>query len=109
MPGRAHGIDNLKKPPNESDADFAKRKANYISGIHADLGMIHLDRAQLGLMCLDKEELAKSEKEYRLAVSKHGSPRSDSYYRLGEACRLQGKFDDAIAAFTKAANWARAW
>jgi hypothetical protein len=33
---------------------FAKRKANYNSSIHADMGMIHLDRAQLGLMSLDQ-------------------------------------------------------
>jgi hypothetical protein len=66
--------------------------------------MIHLDRAQLGLMGLDKDELAKSEKEYGLAVS--GTDRADptDYYRLGEAYRLDGKIDDAIAAFTKASE-----
>jgi tetratricopeptide (TPR) repeat protein len=97
-------IDNLKKPANESDADFAKRKATYQADIHSDLGMIHLERAQEGLMGLDKEELAKSEKEYRLAVSNTDRPDPSAYYRLGEACRLLGKFDDAIAAFTKASE-----
>ena len=66
--------------------------------------MIHLDRAQLGLMGLDKEELAKAEKEYKLAVSGTDHPEPTDYYRLGEAYRLQGKFDDAIAAFTKASE-----
>lgn len=97
-------IDALKKLPNESDADFAKRKASYSSNLHADMGMIHLDRAQLGLMGIDKEELAKGEKEYRLAVSTTDKPDPSDYYRLGEACRLQGKIDDALAAFTKASE-----
>lgn len=97
-------IAELKQQPTESDADFAKRKANYTANIHADLGMIHLDRAQLGLMGLDKEELAKSEKEYTLAVQGNEHPEAADYYRLGEACRLQGKLDAAIAAFTKASE-----
>ena len=97
-------VNDLKKPANESDADFAHRKAIYISGVHADLGMIHLDRAQLGLMGLDKGELAKAEQEYKLAVSTTDHPDPSDYYRMGEACRLQGKLDDAIAAFTKASE-----
>jgi len=97
-------IDALKKQANESDADFARRKAGYISGIHADLGMIHLERAQEGLMGLDQGELAKAEKEYRLSVTGAEHPDPSAYYRMGEACRLQGKVEDAIAAFTKASE-----
>jgi len=97
-------INDLKKPPNMPDADFANRKAAYMADIHADLGMIHLDRAQLGLMGLDQDELAKAEKEYRLAVSSTDHPDPAAYFRLGEACRLQGKWDEAIAAFTKASE-----
>ncbi|MGA2984639.1 MAG: tetratricopeptide repeat protein [Terriglobia bacterium] len=95
-------VDSLKKQAEESDADFAHRKSGYLSSIHADLGMIHLDRAQLGLMGLDKEELVKAEKEYGLAVAGTDHPDPTDYYRLGEAYRLDGKIDDAIAAFTKA-------
>ena len=97
-------IDGLKKPSNESDEDFAKRKASYTAGIHGSLGMVHLDRAQLGLMGIDKEELAKAEKEYQLAVTTVDRPDSRDYYRLGETYRLEGKLDDAIAAFTKASE-----
>lgn len=100
-------IKDLKKQPNESDEDFAKRKAAYVAEVHADLGMMHLDRAQLGLMGMDKGELAKAEQEYRLAVTGTDHPDPSTYYRLGEACRLQGKFDDAIAAFTKASETGR--
>jgi tetratricopeptide (TPR) repeat protein len=97
-------VNALPKVGNESDADFAKRKATYIADVHADLGMIHLDRAQLGLMGLDKGELAKAETEYRLAVSNTDRADPSAYYRLGEACRLQDKWDDAMAAFTKASE-----
>jgi len=95
-------VNTLPKPATESDADFASRKATYLADLHADLGMIHLDRAQLGLMGLDQGELGKAEKEYRLAVTGTDHPDPSAYYRLGEACRLQNKLDDAIAAFTKA-------
>jgi tetratricopeptide (TPR) repeat protein len=101
-------IDELKKQPNESDADFAKRKASYASNIHADLGMIHLDRAQLGLMGLDQQELAKAEQEYRTAVTTTDKPEANDYYRLGETCKLENKVNDAIAAFSKAADLAPA-
>ena len=94
-------VNDLKKQTNESDADFAKRKAIYISNVHADLGLIHLDRAQEGLMGLDKDELAKAENEYKQAVTVTENPEPSDYYRLGEACRLQGKIDDAIAAFSE--------
>ena len=91
-------MNDLKKPPNLPDADFANRKAAYIADIHADLGMIHLDRAEEGLMGLDKQELAKAENEYRLAVSGTDHPDPSAYYRL------DGKLDDSIAAFTKASE-----
>jgi tetratricopeptide (TPR) repeat protein len=97
-------VNGLQKPANESDADFAHRKAGYMATIHADLGMIHLDRAQLGLMGLDKDELGKAEKEYGLAIAGTDHPDPTDYYRLGDACRLQGKIDDAIAAYTKASE-----
>lgn len=98
------GIEVINKPPNEPDADFAKRKANFISSIHSDLGMIHLDRAQLGLMGLDRGELAKAETEYKLAVSLSDQPEATDYFRLGDTCRLQHKYDDAIAAYSKASE-----
>jgi tetratricopeptide (TPR) repeat protein len=97
-------IDGIKKLPNESDDAFAKRKAAFTSSIHADLGMIHLQRAQLGLMGMDKDELAKAEKEYQQAVTITDNPDPSDFYRLGEAYRLEGKIDDAIGAFTKASD-----
>jgi len=95
-------IDQLPKQANEADADFAKRKTEYAAGIHSGLGMIHLDRSELGLAGPDKDELAKAEQEYNTAVSTAERPDSRDYYRLGEAYNIDGKTDDAIAAFTKA-------
>ena len=96
-------IDALKKPDNESESDFADRKAQYTASLHADRGMIHLDRAQMGLMSVDTDEVAKAVKEYNEAVSYSRASPSD-YFRLGEANNLLGKKDEAIAAFTKASE-----
>jgi len=95
-------LDTLKKSDTEDQARFEARKNGYVSSVHADMGMIHLDRAQLGLMGLDKEELAKAEKEYQQAISMTDSPDPVAYYRLGDSCRLAGKYQDAVAAYTKA-------
>jgi len=97
-------VEALKKGPTEADDAFIKRKNQYMSSLHSDLGMIHLDRAQLGLMGLDKDELVKAQNEYKQAVSLTDKPEANDYYRLGEAYRLDGKLDDAIAAFTKASQ-----
>jgi hypothetical protein len=96
-------VDALKKVDTETDADFADRKAGYVASVHGDLGMIHLDLAQLGLLTLDRDELLKSVQEYTLAVSSP-HPQASDYYRLGEANRLLGNLDPAIAAFTKASQ-----
>jgi tetratricopeptide (TPR) repeat protein len=98
------GIDQLKKPPTMDDAQFASRKASAIAGVHASLGLIHYDRASLGLMGWDKDELAKAEKEYQLAVTLTDRPDPSDYYRMGAVYTQEGKLDDAIAAFTKASE-----
>jgi len=51
---------------------------------------------------LDKAELGKAEQEFQIAVSTTRSPDPRDYYRLGEAYGVEGKWDDAIQAFTKA-------
>ena len=89
---------------DETDDQFKKRQAQWASDIHASLGMIHLQRASLGLEGWDKDELAVSEKEYNQAISLDDRPNGQIYYRLGEACAFDGKNDAAIAAFTKASE-----
>lgn len=87
---------------NETDDQYAKRKDLLASGAHASLGMIHLERSQLVLQGVDKDELAKSEKEFQQAISMTDRPNAQDYYRLGEAYSLDGKLDEAIQSFTKA-------
>lgn len=89
------------KQPNDTDDAFTKRKAIFTSDAHSALGMIHLQRALEGLQGADKDELGKSEKEYQAAVTATDQPDPQAYYRLGEALNLDGKIDDAIAAFKK--------
>jgi tetratricopeptide (TPR) repeat protein len=98
-------IASFNKLPGMSDADFATQKANVTADLHSDMGLIHLDRAQLGKQGLNQEELAIAEREYKLAVSMTDPPDPVSYFRLGDACRLQGKIDDAIAAYTNASEF----
>ncbi|HXW15055.1 MAG TPA: hypothetical protein VEN79_11145, partial [Terriglobia bacterium] len=95
-------VDSLQKLPNEQDADFAARKGDYLASVHGDLGMIHLDRAQLGLMSIDTSELAKSVDEFKLATTLTQHPSGTDFYRMGEALKLLSKYNEAIAAFTRA-------
>jgi tetratricopeptide (TPR) repeat protein len=96
-------VGNIKKLPEDSEADFAIRKQGYLCEIHSDRGMIHLDLAQLGLLSLDQDELAKAADEYKKAVA-CPAPAAEDYYRMGDAYRLMKKDDDAIAAYTKASQ-----
>jgi tetratricopeptide (TPR) repeat protein len=58
----------------------------------------------MGLAGPDKDELVKAEQEYTTAVTTTDRPDPRDYYRLGEAYSIDGKIDEAIAAFTKAAE-----
>ena len=95
-------IDALEKQGAETDADLAKRKAEYQASVYGSLGMVHLQKAQLGLMGIDKEELVKAEQAYTQAVTLSAHPDARDYFRLGETYRMDDKIDPAIEAFTKA-------
>ncbi len=95
-------ISQIPKQTNETDAEYQKRLADFASVIHGPLGMVHLELASGGRTGLDKAELAKAEQEFTTAVSTSSHPDPRDYYRLGEAFGLDGKWDDAIQAFTKA-------
>lgn len=95
-------IPQILKLSQESDADYQKRLAAVASEVHGALGTVHMELASGGPSGLDKAELAKAEQEFQIAVSTTRYPDPRDYYRLGEACGVEGKLDDAIQAFTKA-------
>jgi tetratricopeptide (TPR) repeat protein len=97
-------ISRIPKQPNETDAAYHQRLADFASEIHGPLGMAHLELASAGPAGLDKAELAKAEQEFATAVSTSSHPDPRDYYRLGEAYGLDEKWDDAIQAFTKASK-----
>ncbi len=97
-------IAQLPKQANETDEQFQKRKAVLGSELHSSLGMVHLQRSSMGLQGPDKDELSKSEQEYKTALSTTERPNPQDYYRLGEAYLIDGKTDEAIDAFSKASQ-----
>lgn len=97
-------IDTLAQQPNETPEAHEARKKQLAVEPHSSLGMIHLQRSTMGLEGPDPEELAKAEKEYKLAVALSGRPNPQDYYRLGETLVLENKLDEAIQAFTKASE-----
>lgn len=100
-------IDQAPKLPNETDEQYQKRKGEASSGIHGSLGMIHLERALMALQGADKDELGKAEQEFTTATTTTEHPDPRDYYRLGEAYKIDGKTDQAIDSFTKAAQLAQ--
>jgi tetratricopeptide (TPR) repeat protein len=94
-------IAKLSKFPSETEAQFEERKGGYIKGMHAALGMVHLQRATEGLTGVDADELGKSENEYKLAIAATPNPNPEDYFRLGEVYTFEKKNQDAIQAFTK--------
>jgi tetratricopeptide (TPR) repeat protein len=100
-------IGQLPKQPNETDAAYAKRKAAVSSGVYASLGLVHFQRAEMGLTGPDPQELAKAEKYYGMAVEAAPTPNPADCYRLGEVYAAEGKTSQAIDAYTKAMNAAQ--
>jgi tetratricopeptide (TPR) repeat protein len=95
-------ISQFPKQPNETDQAYQKRLANTGSQVHGSLGMVYLERAADSLIGPDKALLAKAEQEFKTAVTTTETPYPGDYFYLGEAYKLEGKFDDAIEAYTKA-------
>ncbi len=97
-------IEQLPKQPSETDEQLQKRKSGYTSWAHSSLGMVHLQRSAMALTGVDNDELAKAQQEYKTAISLTDTPNPGDYFRLGEAYEKNGKADEAIQAFSKAAE-----
>jgi hypothetical protein len=85
---------------NQTPDQATQIKASITSQAHASLGMVHLQRANMGLNGLDPQELAKAEQEYKTAVTTP-KPTAEDYFRLGEVYAMENKYDDGIDAFTQ--------
>lgn len=99
-------VGKLEKMPDEADDAFTRRKSNYLEAIHSGLALVHLQRALASLGGMDQAELAKSEEEYKAALSNASNPDPEDYFRLGEVLARENKKDEAIQAFTKAGELA---
>lgn len=97
-------IDKIPKLPNEADDAYKKRKDGIATEPHSALGMVHLQRALMGLQGVDKEELDKAVTEFKKSVELTDRPAPQNYYRLGEVYAHEDKLDEAIAAFSKASE-----
>jgi tetratricopeptide (TPR) repeat protein len=97
-------IERLPKQASETDDQFQRRKAEIGAEMHSALGLVHLERATMQLQGVNREELAKAEEEYQVAVLSVAQPIPQNYFRLGEVRRMLGKLDGAIEAFTKASE-----
>jgi tetratricopeptide (TPR) repeat protein len=95
-------LPHLPKRATETDADYEKRQTELASEVHGALGMIHFDRANQALLGVDKAELARAEEEFKTAVATSSHPEAGDCYYMGAAYGLDGKWDDAIRAFSKA-------
>lgn len=101
-------ISQLPKRPNEADADYQKRRENIASEVHRYLGIAHIERASiLPAGVQQKDELAKGELELKAAVTTTDRPDPRGYLLLGRAYAVDGKWDDAIQALTKASELGR--
>jgi tetratricopeptide (TPR) repeat protein len=99
-------IPDLKQPKLTPD-QLTQAKATLTSQTHASLGMVHLQRATMGLTGTDQQELAKAEQEFKTAVTGTAKPSPEDYFRLGEIYQMQNKIDDAIDAFTQCSKLAQ--
>src|SRR5258708_23904872 len=84
----------------------------YLEGLKRDPGAIRINIAY-GTLLLRRGLFQESEAHFRKAittVTRHNTNPSDSeaYYQLGVALKMQGRLDEAFAAFYKA-TWSSAW
>lgn len=99
-------LSKLTPPTNVSPAQFSQGKKTIEAQLHASLGMAHLEKAVLvpsKAGAPDATELSAAEQEFKTAVSSP-QPVPQDYYRLGEVYSRENKLDEAIAAFTQAAQ-----
>jgi len=84
----------LPPQPNEGGEHLRKRKDALASDAHAALATVNMERG----------ETDKAIDQFKTAISLTPDPNPQLYFRLGEVYAHSGKKNEAIAAFTKAAE-----
>lgn len=100
-------IKDVPKQPSETDEVYKKRQESISSGLHGALGMVHLTMASQALEGVDKTELVKAEQEFTISMTTSVHPDPIYCFRMGEAYEMDGKYDEAIQAFTKAGQYGK--
>jgi len=90
-------LPKLATRPNETPDQFEARKAGIESTAHSALGSVAMQQ--------DKSDEAIE--EFKKAISFAQPPKASLYFRLGEVYSSAGKKQEAIAAFSKAAELGR--
>jgi len=86
-------IPNLAKfNPQIADEEWTGYKKSAMSQVHEALGMISFTR----------KNFEAAEQSFKMAAEVAPQPDPTTFYRLGMACKVQKKYDEAIAAFDKA-------
>ncbi|HXJ95694.1 MAG TPA: hypothetical protein VMT20_22865 [Terriglobia bacterium] len=87
-------LPKLATRPNETPDQFAVRKAGIESTAHAALGSV----------AMQQEKPDQAIEEFKKAISLAQPPKASLYFRLGEVYSNIGKKQDAMEAFSKAAE-----
>jgi len=87
--------DKVPIKADETDEQFAKRKAGLVSDAHSALGMVYLQR--------DKTDNAID--QFQSAIATAPKPNPLLYFRLGEIYANTGQKAEALAAFKKASQY----
>lgn len=90
-------IEEVPRQELETDEQYQSRKGALASDAHAALGMVGIQR----------DEPDQAIEEFKMAISSTVSPNPQLYFRLGEVYANSGRREEAIEAFTKAAEMGR--
>jgi tetratricopeptide (TPR) repeat protein len=87
-------LSKLSARPDETPASFGTRKAGLESSAHAVLGSV----------AMQQDRNTQAITEFQKAISLAPAPKASLYFRLGEVYATTGKKQEAIDAFSKAAE-----
>ncbi|MGH9352014.1 MAG: hypothetical protein ACRD2G_07630 [Terriglobia bacterium] len=96
-------LPNIPRQADIPEDQFERGKKIIEAQLHSALGMAHLEKAILAPGTPSPAELSEAEQEYKAAVTSP-QPEAQDYYRLGEVCTRESKWDDAVSAFTQASQ-----